>query len=131
MYNVSCKALYKDKVEKELKEAPIYLTNFKLEIKHSDKYLGQTIQSNQSASALETVKARSGKVKEAAVEVKAILEDHEMKAKGGWWLPGSCGRGPLHKKKHSKNFKTLRREHLIGCLGVKMFLLKDPLKKSS
>ena len=63
-------------MEKELKEAPIYLTNFELEIKHSDKYLGQTIRSNLSASAPGTVKARSGKVKGAAVEVKAILEAH-------------------------------------------------------
>ena len=66
-------------MEKEQKEAPVYLTTFKLEIKYSDKYLGQTIQSNLSASALETVKERSGKVKGAAVEVKALLEDHEMK----------------------------------------------------
>ena len=28
--------------------------------------------------------------------------------------------------KHRKNRKTLPREHSIGCLGVKMFLLKDP-----
>ena len=30
--------------------------------------------------------------------------------------------------KHRKNSKTLPREHLIGCQGVKMFLLKDPFK---
>ena len=30
--------------------------------------------------------------------------------------------------KHSKNCKTLPREHFIGCQGVKMFLLKDPFK---
>ena len=30
--------------------------------------------------------------------------------------------------KHRENRKTLPREHLIGCQGVKMFLLKDPFK---
>ena len=34
----------------------------------------------------------------------------------------------LKKKKLCKNSKTLPREHLIGCQGVKMLLLKDPLK---
>ena len=34
---------FKRKVEENLKENPVYLTNFKLEIKTSDKYLGQTI----------------------------------------------------------------------------------------
>ena len=28
--------------------------------------------------------------------------------------------------KHRENRKTLPREHLLGCQGVKMFLLKDP-----
>ena len=32
-------------------------------------------------------------------------------------------------QKHRKNCKTVPREHLIGCQGVNMFLLKDPLKK--
>ena len=31
-------------------------------------------------------------------------------------------------EKHRENRKTLPREHLIGCQGVKMFLLKDPFK---
>ena len=62
---------------------PIYLTNFKLEIKKSDKYLGQTIQSNLSTSSLETVKLREGKLKGAAMEVKSMIEDYDMKAMGG------------------------------------------------
>ena len=61
----------------------MYLTNFKLNIKSSEKYLGQTIQSNLSVSAFETVKQREGKLKGAAMEVKAIIEDYEMKAIGG------------------------------------------------
>ena len=31
-------------------------------------------------------------------------------------------------KKHCENRKTLPREHLIGCEGVKIFLLRDPFK---
>ena len=30
--------------------------------------------------------------------------------------------------RHCKNHKKLHREHIIGCQGVKMFLLKDPFK---
>ena len=74
---------YKQKVEKELSENPIYLTNFKLDIKHDEKYLGQTIKSNLATSALETVKSRAGKVKGAAMEVKSIIEAYQMKAMGG------------------------------------------------
>ena len=29
--------------------------------------------------------------------------------------------------KHCENRKTMPREHRIGCQGLKMFLLKDPL----
>ena len=74
---------YKEKVVKELEENPIYLTNFKLEIKDSDKYLGQVINSTLATSALETVKSRAGKIKGAAMEVKCIVESHEIKAMGG------------------------------------------------
>ena len=42
---------YKEKVKKELETSPIYLTNFKLEIKDSDKYLGQSISSSLYISA--------------------------------------------------------------------------------
>ena len=34
---------YKQKVEKELSKNPIYLTNFKLDVKHAERYLEQTI----------------------------------------------------------------------------------------
>ena len=43
-------------------------------------YLGQTIESNLAVSTLETVKSRAGKIKGAAMEVKAIIEAFEMKA---------------------------------------------------
>ena len=42
----------------------------------------------------------------------------------GYIKPKSPGR------KHSENRKTLPREHLIGCQGVKIFLLKDPFLSS-
>ena len=60
---------YKETIRKDLEEIPIYLTNFKLEFKESEKYLGQLIHSNLSRSALETVKSRAGKVKGTAMEV--------------------------------------------------------------
>ena len=74
---------YKAKIERELKEAPIYLTNIKLETKKSDVYLGQSSKSNMSTSALETVKSRAGRIEGAAMEVKTMLEYYEMKAMGG------------------------------------------------
>ena len=52
----------------------------------STKYLGQTIDCILSRSALETVKSRAGKIKDAIMEVKAIKEDYEMKAIGALYL---------------------------------------------
>ena len=74
---------YKAKIERELQEDPIYLTHFKLETKESEVYLGQSIKSNMSKSALETFKSRAGRIKGAAMEVKAIVEYHEIAAMGG------------------------------------------------
>jgi hypothetical protein len=65
---------YKRSVEVELQKNPVYLTNFKLDIKSNEKYLGQIIQSNLSKSAEETVKSREGKLKGAAMEVKSIID---------------------------------------------------------
>ena len=47
---------FKREVEQKLQQSPVYFTNFKLDIKTSDKYLGQTIQSNLYKSAVETLK---------------------------------------------------------------------------
>ena len=74
---------FRKRIEKELNENPIYLTNFKLQVMVNTKYLGQTIEGKLSRSNLETVKSRAGKIKGAAMEVKAIIEDYEMKAIGG------------------------------------------------
>ena len=44
-------------------------------------------------------------------------------------LPFTKVRGSIDRfQKAFKNHKTLPREHLIGCQGVKMFLLKNPFK---
>ena len=71
------------RIEKEQQKNPIYFTSFKLQVMVNTKYLGQTIENNLSMSNLETVKSRAGKIKFAAMEVKAIIEDYEMKAIGG------------------------------------------------
>ena len=50
------------------------------------------------------------------------------------FTPRKAGKSPyelqkkwkIYKKKYCKNRKTLRREHLIGCQGVQMFLIKYP-----
>ena len=74
---------FKDKIERELKDDPIRLNNFKLKLKSQDKYLGQIIESNLNTCALATVKDRAGKIKGAAMEVKQIIEDFQMQALGG------------------------------------------------
>ena len=74
---------FRQKTKEELSKNPIYLTNFKLNVMDNTKYLGQNIESNLAISTLETVKSRAGKIKGAAMEVKAIIEAFEMKAIGG------------------------------------------------
>ena len=54
---------FRKRMEKELNENPIYLTNFKLQVMMNTKYLGQTIEGKLSMSNLETVKSRAGKIK--------------------------------------------------------------------
>ena len=74
---------YKEKMKRELKDSEIYLDNFHLKVKPQDKYLGQIFASDLSTSALATVKEREGRIKGAAIEVKAIIEDYQMQAMGG------------------------------------------------
>ena len=59
---------HKEEMRKELKRSPIDFKRFTLKEKEKDKYLGQTIESNLSLSALATVKERVGKIKGAAIE---------------------------------------------------------------
>ena len=74
---------FKEKVTQEVKESPINFLKFNLQIKKTDKYLGQVFESNLSTSALATVQDRAGKIKGAAMEVKCIIEDFQMQAMGG------------------------------------------------
>ena len=52
-------------------------------IKLDDKYLGQIFASSLATSAFSTVKDRAGQIKGAALEIKQIIEDFQMKAIGG------------------------------------------------
>ena len=61
----------------------IRLNSFVLKTKISDKYLGQIFSSDNSSSALATVRYREGKLKGAAIEVRSIIEDYQMQAMGG------------------------------------------------
>ena len=74
---------FQENTKKSMKETSIYLDNFCLQTKLSDKYLGQIFQSDLSTSALATVKDRQGKLKGAAIEIKSIIEDYQMQAMGG------------------------------------------------
>ena len=58
-------------VRKELRSCPIDFMKFNLKENEKDKYLGQLIESNLAATALATVQERSGKIKGAAIEIKA------------------------------------------------------------
>ena len=48
-----------------------------------EKYLGQIIKSPLSISALGTAQDRAGKIKGDTLEMKQIIEDYQMQAKGG------------------------------------------------
>ena len=74
---------FKKEVARDLEENSIFLNKFKLKKKENDKYLGQVVQSNLSDSALATVQDKAGKIKGAALEVKALIEDFQMQAMGG------------------------------------------------
>ena len=74
---------FRKKTEKELENNPINFGKFNLMIKNNDKYLGQIIESNLTDSALATVNERQGRIKGAAIEVKAIVEDFTMQTMGG------------------------------------------------
>ena len=74
---------FKTKIESELRDNPINFSKFELKTKSEDKYLGQIIKCDLSTSAFATVQDRMGKLKGAAIEIKAIIEDFKMQAMGG------------------------------------------------
>ena len=75
---------YKDKVNAQLKTNPLYLGDFQLKRKESDRYLGQILLTNGVRASCEaTIKDREGKIKGATFEVQSIVEDFKMQAIGG------------------------------------------------
>ena len=52
--------------------------------KQSDKYLGEIFHTDGlSRSALETIRARQGKIKAVSYEIRAIIEDYRSEVVGG------------------------------------------------
>ena len=75
---------YKDKVNAQLKTNPLYLGDFQVKRKESDRYLGQILHtSGVSTSCEATITDREGKIKGATFEVQSIVEDFKMQAIGG------------------------------------------------
>ena len=74
---------FKKEAQEEMDTCPIQFNKFTLQEKKADKYLGQVIKSNLSESALATVQQRSGKIKGATMQIKAIIEDFRMQALAG------------------------------------------------
>ena len=74
----------KEDIRKKLTKEPLVCGNFQLKEKDKDKYLGEIFHSEGLArSALETIKARSGKIKAVSYEIKAIMEDYRAEVVGG------------------------------------------------
>ena len=75
---------YKDKVNAQLKTNPLYLGDFQVKRKESDRYLGQILHTNGVRASYEaTITDREGKIKGATFEVQSIVEDFKMQAIGG------------------------------------------------
>ena len=75
---------FKEMVDKDFKANPLMFDKFPVKQKVSDKYLGQVLHMGgveQSASA--TVQERSGRIKGASLEIKAIVEEYQMQSIGG------------------------------------------------
>ena len=75
---------YKDKVNEQLETNPLYLGDFQVKRKESDRYLGQILHTNGVRASCEaTITDREGKIKGATFEVQSIVEDFKMQAIGG------------------------------------------------
>ena len=75
---------FKEMVDKDFKANPLMFDKFPVKQKVSDKYLGQVLHMGgveQSATA--TVQERSGRIKGASLEIKAIVEEYQMQSIGG------------------------------------------------
>ena len=75
---------YKDKIDNQLKDNPLYLGDFPVKRRVCDRYLGQVLHSDGVRASVEaTITDRAGKIKGATFEVKSIIEDFKMQAIGG------------------------------------------------
>ena len=73
-----------DKIRTALKKSPLICGSFVVQEKQSDKYLGEIFHTDGlSRSALETIKARAGKIKAVSYEIRAIIEDYRSEIVGG------------------------------------------------
>ena len=75
---------FKEMVDKDFKANPLIFDKFPVKQKVSDKYLGQVLHMGgveQSATA--TVQERSGRIKGASLEIKAIVEEYQLQSIGG------------------------------------------------
>ena len=67
--------------------------NFTIKQKVSDKYLGQVLHSGGvEASATATVQERSGRIKGAAMEIRSIVEEYQLRHLEASQLRGSSGK---------------------------------------
>ena len=75
---------FKAKVYEDLKKCPLTFGKFELKEKEADKYLGQMLHSGGLGTSAEaTVEERTGRIKGAAMEIKAIIEEFQTQAMGG------------------------------------------------
>ena len=71
-------------IEAELKENPLMCGNVAMKPKQTDKWLGQQLAAGGLSESVDaTVAAREGKIKGAAMEIVAIVNDWRAEAAGG------------------------------------------------
>ena len=72
-----------DQIREALKLEPLICGSFEVQEKQFDKYLGEIFHSDGlSRSALETIRARTGKIKAVSFEIRAIIEDYRSEVVG-------------------------------------------------
>ena len=78
------KKTMKEKIQKEIKENPVFFGDHIIKVKGKEKWLGDMIDSDgESASVLSTIKSRKGRIMTIILETIAIVEDTRMQRIGG------------------------------------------------
>ena len=81
----------KEEIRRKLNEEPLVCGAFQLKEKELNKYLGEIFHTDGlGRSALETIKARAGKIKAVGYEIKALMEDYRAEVVGGALSQGPC-----------------------------------------